>query len=109
MVRSRRGQAGNALIGKGGAAVEGNFAGCGEKTGDYRAKAQRRDKRDWSAGGQAAQRFFGRSFTRMTNRRPDQVSSTAQTLLSTRPVARPMGRMMVSVSSVSTPDDFFGQ
>src|SRR5262249_14424304 len=34
----------------------------------------------------------GRSLSRNTNRNPDQVSSTAQTLLSTRPAARPISR-----------------
>src|SRR5262249_52696549 len=62
------------------------------------------------AGPDARRRhFFGRSFKRKTRRRADQVSSTAQTLLSTRPLARAMSRTMFSLRSVSTPEAFLGQ
>src|SRR5438477_5235347 len=52
--------------------------------------------------------LLGRSWRRMTKRRPDQVSSIAQTLLSTSPASRPTARITSSVKSVATPDAFFG-
>ena len=45
----------------------------------------------------------------MTSRRPDQVSSIAQTLLSTRPVGSATSRTTSSDMSVGTPEDRFGQ
>src|SRR5205814_10067137 len=53
--------------------------------------------------------FFVRSARRTTKRRPDQVSSMAQTLLSTRPVSRPRPRTSASPRSVATPEDLLGQ
>ena len=50
-----------------------------------------------------------RSRRRYTKRNPDHVSSTAHTLLSTRPCARPTSRTTFSVRSVATPAVFFGQ
>src|SRR5262249_54962269 len=52
---------------------------------------------------------LGRSLTRITKRSPDQVSSTAQTLLSTRPACKPISRTRSSVKSVGTPEAFLGQ
>ena len=46
----------------------------------------------------------GRSTSRNTNRKPDQTSSIAQTLLSTSPTANPSARTSFSVTSVATPD-----
>src|SRR5215472_281 len=51
---------------------------------------------------------LGRSLSRWTKRSPDQVSSTAQTLLSTKPASRPISRIRSSVRSVSTPEAFLG-
>ena len=51
----------------------------------------------------------GRSRSRHTKRRPDQVASIAQTLLSTRPCARPNSRTTFSFSSVATPELRLGQ
>ena len=45
----------------------------------------------------------------MTRRRPDQVASIAQTLLSTRPVGRATSRTTVSLMSVGTLAARFGQ
>ena len=56
----------------------------------------------------ACARRFGRSFSRKTNFRPDQVSSTAQTFTSTRPAPNPTLRMTSSVRSVLMPEAFFG-
>src|SRR5437763_441180 len=39
---------------------------------------------------------------------PDQVSFTAQTFTSTNPSGNPTSRMVSSVMSVATPEDFFG-
>src|SRR6202171_5037792 len=50
-----------------------------------------------------------RSTRRTTKRSPDQVSSTAQTLLSTRPWARPYSRTTPSDKAVATPAVFLGQ
>jgi hypothetical protein len=50
-----------------------------------------------------------RSFTLLTNFRPDQTSVTAHTLTSTSPAARPIARTSFSVRSVATPELFFGQ
>src|SRR6185503_18606542 len=44
-----------------------------------------------------------------TSLSPDQVSSTAQTLMSTSPIGNAMLRMVSSVMSVSTFDDRLGQ
>src|SRR5207253_9035641 len=52
--------------------------------------------------------FFGRSFSRKTNLSPDQTSSTAQTFISTIPLASPMSRTTFSFRSVATREDFFG-
>ncbi len=51
---------------------------------------------------------FGRSASRKTKRSPDQVSSTAHTLLSTSPCASPTSRTMLSRRSVATPAVRFG-
>src|SRR6185503_7940697 len=50
-----------------------------------------------------------RSLRRMTSRNPDQISSTAQTLLSTRPVGSAISRITFSVMSVGTFEAFLGQ
>src|SRR5690242_1614506 len=50
----------------------------------------------------------GRSARRITPRRPDHVSSIAQTLLSTRPEARKISRTTLSSRSVVTPDARLG-
>src|SRR6266487_6481280 len=47
--------------------------------------------------------------SRRTSLRPDQVSSTAATLMSTNPVGRAISRTASSVISVATPDVFLGQ
>ena len=49
-----------------------------------------------------------RSRRRTTSRRPDQVASIAQTLLSTSPAARPISRTTSSVRPVGTPEARFG-
>ena len=54
-------------------------------------------------------RLRRRSARRITKRRPDHVSSMAQTLLSTRPAARPTSRTTFSSRSVATPEARFGQ
>src|SRR6185369_12143183 len=54
-------------------------------------------------------RSRGRSCKRNTNLSPDQTSSTAQTLTSTKPSDKPSSRTTLSVRSVFTPDAFFGQ
>ena len=46
---------------------------------------------------------------RMTNFKPDQTLSTAQTLMSTRPIGKATSRMVSSVMSVGTLEDLFGQ
>src|SRR5262245_34473715 len=53
--------------------------------------------------------YFFRSRRRKTKRSPDQVSSMAQTLLSTRPAVSPTSRMTSSVRSLETPDARLGQ
>jgi len=53
-------------------------------------------------------RSRGRSCKRNINLSPDQTSSTAQTLTSTRPSDNPSSRTTLSVRSVFTPDAFFG-
>src|ERR1051326_3146741 len=45
---------------------------------------------------------------RIINFNPDQISSTAQTLMSTKPKGSATARITSSVTSVGTPDDFFG-
>ena len=50
-----------------------------------------------------------RNSLRMTSFNPDQVSSTAQTLMSTNPSGKATSRMTSSVMSVLTPELFFGQ
>ncbi len=45
---------------------------------------------------------------RRVNRNPLQVSSTEQTLVSTRPTERPQSRTTRSLRSLETPEDFFG-
>ena len=52
--------------------------------------------------------FDFRFSRRIINFKPDQVSSTAQTLMSTNPSGRATARITSSVTSVATPDDFFG-
>ena len=49
-----------------------------------------------------------RSSLRSTSFSPDQVSSTAQTLMSTRPIGNATARMVSSVMSVGTFEVFFG-
>jgi hypothetical protein len=44
----------------------------------------------------------------ITNFNPDQVSSIAQTLISTRPSGSAVFRTTTSVKSVATPEAFFG-
>src|SRR5882724_385228 len=44
----------------------------------------------------------------ITNFNPDQISSTAQTLISTRPSGSAMLRTTTSLRSVEIPEDFFG-
>src|SRR6266498_2712179 len=46
---------------------------------------------------------------RTTSFSPDQMSSTAQTLMSTRPIGNATSLIVSSVMSVGTLDDFFGQ
>jgi hypothetical protein len=46
---------------------------------------------------------------RTINFNPDQVSSTAHTFTSTNPSGSATARTLSSVTSVSTPDDLFGQ
>src|SRR5262249_39501597 len=46
---------------------------------------------------------------RITNFKPDQTSSTAHTLISTSPIGSATSRIVSSVISVFTPEDFFGQ
>ena len=53
--------------------------------------------------------IFPRSATTMTSRRPDQVSSIAQTLLSTNERSSAIRRTTSSVRSVSTPEARLGQ
>src|SRR5882757_8809608 len=45
---------------------------------------------------------------RIINFNADQISSTAQTLMSTNPIGSATDRITSSVMSVGTPDDFFG-
>src|ERR1700739_3581751 len=45
----------------------------------------------------------------ITNFSPDQVSSMAQTLMSTRPSGNARSRTTTSLRSVATPEAFFGQ
>ncbi len=54
-------------------------------------------------------RLFSRSFSRLTNFNPDQISVTAQTFTSTKPAASPMARTTFSSTSVATPEVFLGQ
>src|ERR1051326_4548973 len=49
-----------------------------------------------------------RNSFRIINFKPDQMSSTAQTLISTSPCGRAMPRITSSVMSVATPELFFG-
>jgi hypothetical protein len=58
---------------------------------------------------QQAEFRYLRSSLRMTNFRPDQVSSTAQTFTSTRPSGNATALTVSSVTLEDTPDDFFGQ
>src|SRR3954468_17683023 len=53
--------------------------------------------------------ILGRSLMRYTNFKADQISSTAQIFTSTNPAANPTSRTMFSLTSVGTPDVFFGQ
>jgi hypothetical protein len=52
--------------------------------------------------------FDFRFSRRIINFNPDQMSSTAQTLVSTNPIGSATDRITSSVMSVGTPDDFFG-
>src|SRR5437588_1421737 len=52
--------------------------------------------------------FDFRLSRRIINFNPDPVSSTAQTLMSTKSSGSATARMTSSVTSVTTPDDFFG-
>src|SRR6266404_5162039 len=59
---------------------------------------------------QSRSHYFDFRFSRrIINFNPDQVSSTAQTLISTKPSGSATARITSSVMSVGTPDDFFGQ
>src|ERR1700730_5857276 len=53
--------------------------------------------------------FDFRFSRRIINFNPDQVSSTAQTFMSTNPSGRATARITSSVMLVGTPDAFFGQ
>src|SRR4029077_15879885 len=53
--------------------------------------------------------FDFRFSRRIINFNPDQVSSIAQTLMSTKSSGRATARITSSVISVATPEDFFGQ
>src|SRR5437764_1059718 len=58
---------------------------------------------------QSRSHFFDFRFSRrIINFNPDQVSSTAQTFVSTRPSGSATARMTSSVTLVGTPDDFLG-
>ena len=76
-----------------------------------RAAASRaRSRTSWRSRPVSERLVLGRrSSSRITSRSPDQVSSIAQTLLSTRRLARPSSRATSSVMSVSTPEERFGQ
>src|SRR5260370_40448006 len=52
--------------------------------------------------------FDFRSSRRIINFNPDQVSSTAQTFMSTNPSGNAISRITSSVTSVEIPEDFFG-
>jgi hypothetical protein len=52
--------------------------------------------------------FDFRFSRRIINFNPDQISSTAQTFTSTKPSGNAISRMTSSVTSVETPEDFFG-
>src|SRR6266853_2796158 len=53
--------------------------------------------------------FVGRSFTRITNFKPDHTSFTAHTFTSTSPANKPILRTSFSFRSVGTPEVFLGQ
>ena len=57
-------------------------------------------------GNSVAAHLFSR---RIISLRPDQISSTAQTLTSTRPIGRATSRITSSVMSVGTLEAFLGQ
>src|ERR1700724_1053684 len=52
--------------------------------------------------------FDFRFSRRIINFNPDQVSSTAQTFMSTNPSGKAIARITSSVTSVEIPEDFFG-
>src|ERR1700736_4353762 len=52
--------------------------------------------------------FDFRFSRRIINFNPDHVSSTAQTFMSTNPSGNATSRITSSVTSVTTPEDFFG-
>ena len=70
------------------------------------ARAERRGSRVTAARLAVARRAVGEAVRRTA--RPDHVSSTAHTLLSTRPCASPTSRTMLSRRSVATPAVRFG-
>src|SRR6476620_222052 len=51
---------------------------------------------------------YARRSLRITSFNPDQTLSTAHTLISTSPVGSATSRIVSSVMSVFTPEDFFG-
>src|SRR5438309_1590679 len=64
---------------------------------------------DWLHQCDAPQgRGYNRFSRRTINFNPDHVSSTAQTFTSTNPSGNATSRMVSSVISVATPEDFFG-
>jgi len=62
-----------------------------------------------STRGACAPQIHARRSFRITNFNPDQTSSTAHTLISTSPIGSATSRIVSSVMSVLTPEDFFGQ
>ena len=51
---------------------------------------------------------YRRSDFRITSFKPDHTASTAQTLISTSPIGKQISRITSSVTSVATPEAFFG-
>ncbi len=69
---------------------------------------RRRDQQRADHHGRRGRAKGGRERRGITKRNPDQISSMAQTLLSTRPVASPISRTSFAERSAATPEDFFG-
>ena len=82
---------------RGAGRVSARLAGRQALAGHRRLLRARRRQRRRAPEGQPQRPRFS---TRWTSRRPDQVSSIAQTLLSTRPRGRPISRRTSSVRSV---------